>query len=65
MNVRAPEETFSTALHTQKDRHTCTERAFPASTVEHDVLIEAREEFLSDKQVKSALCGALFSSYLT
>jgi hypothetical protein len=65
MNTRLPNETFSTALHTQKDRYTFVESAFPTSTGDHDVLIEAREEFLSGKQVKSALCSALFSSYLT
>lgn len=65
MNARSPNATFSTALHTPKDRYTFVESSFPTGNGDHDVLIEAREEFLSDKQVKSALCGALFSSYLT
>lgn len=65
MNASSKTETFSTALHTPKDRYTFVERVFPAGNGDHDVLIEARKEFLSDKQVKSALCGALFSSYLT
>ena len=58
-------EIFSTSLHTSKDRYTFVERVFPVGSSDHEVLIAARAEFLSDKQVKSALCGALFSSYLT
>jgi hypothetical protein len=65
MNTGRPNATLNTALHTPKDRYTFAEGAFPTSDAGHEVLIEAREEFLSDKQVKSALCGALFSSYLT
>lgn len=65
MNVRFPDADLNTALHTPKDRTTFVEAPFPTCEDKHAVLIEARDEFLSDKQVKSALCGALFSSYLT
>lgn len=65
MNICSQNTGLNTVLHTPKDRYSFVEAPFPTCDDTHYVLIEARAEFLSDKQVKSALCGTLFSSYLT